>query len=140
MKKVLLVLAVAFSGIVNAQINIVDNFTLNDSIKSLKIASKNNSALSYDSLIINDSISVVDSLIDVRYKSILNSKFSIDVYRIDNGIVDVLISNNDAFKPENFDQTDRNILFITTLNNIESAFLSGVLFNEITIVFSNLEK
>jgi hypothetical protein len=140
MKKLVVVLAVAFSGVLNAQNNIVDNFTLNDSIKSLTIASKNNSALSYDSLIINNSLSVVDSLIDVRYESILNSKFSIDVYRIDNGIVDVLISNNDAFKPENFDQTDRNILFITTLNNIESAFLSGVLFNEITIVFSNLEK
>lgn len=140
MKKLVVVLAVAFSGVLNAQNNIVDNFTLNDSIKSLTIASKNNIVLSYDSLITNNNHSFVDSLIDVRYESILNSKYSIDVYRIDNGIVDVLISNNDAFKPENFDQTARNILFITTLNNIESSFLKGILFNEIGIVFSNLEK
>ena len=70
----------------------------------------------------------------------LNSKNSISVYYIDNGVVSVAVLNNETFRPENFDQTARNNSFYTTLNNIESAFLKGVLLDEIEIVFSKLEK
>jgi hypothetical protein len=139
MKKLVVVLAVAFSGVLNAQ-DIVNNFVLNESFNTLTIASKNNIALSYDSLITNDSELFVDSLIDVKYEPALNSKYSITVNYIDNGVVSVAVLNNEAYRPENFDQTARNNSFYTTLNNIELAFLKGVLLDEIEIVFSKLEK
>jgi hypothetical protein len=139
MKKLVVVLAVAFSGVLNAQ-DIVNNFVLNESFNTITIASKNNIALSYDSLITNDSELFVDSLIDVKYEPVLNSKYSITVNYIDNGVVSVAVLNNEAYRPENFDQTARNNSFYTTLNNIELAFLKGVLLDEIEIVFSKLEK
>lgn len=139
MKKLAVVIAIAFSGVLNAQ-DIVNNFILNEQFNTLTIASKNNIALSYDSLITDDSELFVDSLIDIKYEPALNSKYSISVNYIDKGVVSVAVLNNEAYRPENFDQTARNNSFYTTLNNIESAFLKGVLLNEIEIVFSKLEK
>ena len=139
MKKFLLVLAVAVSSVLNAQTNIINSLNVGSTISKLEIASANLIKLSYDSLITNVNESQIDSLINSRYELIMNEKFTIDVFRIDNGIVEVAIVNNNAFKPENFDQTATNGWFVTSLNNVESLYNKGTLISEIETVFVNLK-
>jgi hypothetical protein len=139
MKKFLVVLAVAFSGVLNAQTNIVDNFNIDTTINKLEIASSKLYKLSFDSLITENSELLIDSLIDSRYESLINEKFTIDVFGINNGVVEVAIFDSNAFKPENFNQTATNQWFITSLNNVELLFNKGTLIKEIEIVFANLE-
>jgi hypothetical protein len=139
MKKFLVVLAVAVSSVLNAQTNIINSLNVGSTISKLEIASANLIKLSYDSLITNVNESQIDSLINSRYELIMNEKFTIDVFRIDNGIVEVAIVNNNAFKPENFDQTATNGWFVTSLNNVESLYNKGTLISEIETVFVNLK-
>ncbi len=139
MKKFLVVLIVAVSSVLNAQTNIINSLNVGSTISKLEIASANLIKLSYDSLITNVNESQIDSLINSRYELIMNEKFTIDVFRIDNGIVEVAIVNNNAFKPENFDQTATNGWFVTSLNNVESLYNKGTLISEIETVFVNLK-
>ena len=78
-------------------------------------------------------------MINFRYELLINEKFTIDVFRIDNGIVDVVIFDSNAFKPEKFDQTATNGWFVTSLNNVESLYNKGTLISEIETVFLNLK-
>ena len=139
MKKFLVVLAIAVSGVLSAQTNIINSLNVGPIISKLEIASSNLIKLSFDSLITENNVSQIDSLINSRYEPLMNEKFTIDVLRIDNGIVEVAILDSNAFKPENFDQTATNGWFVTSLNNVESLYNKGTLISEIETVFLNLK-
>ena len=89
MKKFLVVLAIAVSGVLSAQTNIINSLNVGPIISKLEIASSNLIKLSFDSLITENNVSQIDSLINSRYEPLMNEKFRIDVLRIDNGIVEV---------------------------------------------------
>ena len=141
MKKLVVVLAVAFSGVLNAQTNISQDLNINDTIKDLVLARHATIESEFITLVKLSAEKDIDSLLDVHYKSIIGPNFDIDFRGFDyNDQLIVAVFDLNAFKPENFDQTARNISFVTTLNNVESAFLRGILLKEIEIVFANLEK
>ena len=139
MKKFLVVLAIAVSGVLSAQTNIINSLNVGPIISKLEIASSNLIKLSFESLITENNVSQIDSLINSRYEPLMNEKFRIDVLRIDNGIVEVAILDSNALKPENFDQTATNGWFVTSLNNVESLYNKGTLISEIETVFLNLK-
>jgi hypothetical protein len=140
MKKFLVVLAVAVSGILSAQTNITNDLNINNIIKELVISSSEDINSDFKSLLKESSDNIIDSLLDRQYKSSITSRFDIDFRGYDsNNQLLVAVFDLNAYKPENFNQSLYNQRFITTLNNIEASFKTGTLLSDIETVFLYLK-
>jgi hypothetical protein len=99
-----------------------------------------------DSINQDELIREIQIFVNKRYNSIIGPEYSIEVLQVwfdTSGNVDVIsimILDNVALHPNNFELNNIPKSFKTDLRNIESSYLNGVLFNEIRTVFDIFNK
>ena len=89
----------------------------------------------------DSSLQEIQHFVNQRYNQVVDPEYSIEVLQVwydDLGNVDVIetmISDNVALRPDNFELNDIPKSFQTDLRNIETSFKNNVLFEEIEKVF-----
>jgi hypothetical protein len=92
-----------------------------------------------------ESLSEIQDFINRRYHPVIEPEYSIELLKVwldDNGKVDiivVMITDNVALHPDNFELDDIPRSFQTDLRNIELSYSNEVLFSEIRSVFDKLK-